>query len=202
MFTGLVAGVGKVVGATRGDGEIELSVDLGDLANGDSVGDSIALSGVCCTVTRSKGTTVDFTLTEETLRRTWLGDCAVGDLLNIENPLRVGDPLGGHVVQGHVDGLGTVVAPVDPTTGGELWVTIPQNLARFCVEKGSIALDGISLTIAALEDLASGESKIMVAVIPHTAQVTTAGSMQRDQPVHIEVDVLAKYVERLLPPRE
>jgi riboflavin synthase len=198
MFTGLVAGVGTVVGTTAGARDLELLVDLGDLAVGDSIGDSIALSGVCCTVTRLEGTVGAFTLTEETLRRTWLGDSTSGRLLNIEKPMRAGDPFGGHIVQGHVDGLGEVRTPIDPTAGGELVVEVPGDLARYCVEKGSIALDGISLTIAGLEDLPSGASEIMVAVIPHTAKATTCGSMVSGQPVHVEVDVLAKHVERLL----
>ncbi len=104
--------------------------------------------------------------------------------------------MGGHVVQGHVDGVGTVVEPVDPEAGGELWVEVPPDLAKYCVEKGSIALDGISLTIAALDGV-----KIMAAIIPHTAQVTTRGGMSAGQPIHIEVDILAKYVERLMAAR-
>jgi riboflavin synthase len=196
MFTGLVAGVGKVVAATSTGDEIELSVDLGDLGEGDSIGDSIALCGVCCTVTRMEGATRWFTLSPETIRRTWLGEAEPGRLLNIEKPLRAGDPFGGHVVQGHVDGVARVVEPVDPAKGGELWVEVPADLARYCVEKGSIALDGISLTIAALDG-----PRIMSAIIPHTAQVTSVGGMAVGDPVHVEVDVLAKYVERLLAAR-
>jgi riboflavin synthase len=176
--------------------EVEISVDLGELAEGDSEGSSIALSGVCCTVTRLEGATRWFTLTKETVRRTWLGEVQPGQLLNIEKPLRAGDPMGGHMVQGHVDGVGTVVDPVDPEAGGELWVEVPPDLAKYCVAKGSIALDGISLTIAALDGV-----KIMAAIIPHTAQVTTVGEKAAGRPIHIEVDVLAKYVERLLDAR-
>ena len=193
VFTGLVAGLGRVVEVTSSHREVELSVDLSDLADGDSIGDSIALSGVCCTVTRLAGSVRSFSLTAETLKRTWLGQATAGHLLNIEKPLRAGDPFGGHVVQGHVDGVGTVTDPVGPEQGGELWVEIPRELQKYCVEKGSIALDGISLTIAALDG-----DRIMLAIIPHTAQVTTVGSMRKGQPIHVEVDVLAKYVERLL----
>ncbi|MEE9127773.1 MAG: riboflavin synthase, partial [Planctomycetota bacterium] len=112
--------------------------------------------------------------------------------LNVEACLRAGDPLGGHVVQGHVDGVAEVVTPV-PQSGGELWIRLPQDLLRYCVEKGSITLDGVSVTIAALDG-----DRIMVAVIPHTAQVTTLGELPPGGKVNVEVDILAKYVERLL----
>ena len=196
MFTGLVAGRAEVVEVRPSDNEVGLSVDLGALAEGDAVGDSIALSGVCCTVTRLDGTVRDFVLSPETLRRTWLGRVQPGQMLNIEKPMRTGDLFGGHVVQGHVDGVGEVVEAIDPEQGGELWVRVPAGLARYCVVKGSIALDGISLTIAALE-----QDRIMAAIIPHTAQVTTLGALRVGDPMHVEVDILAKYVERLLDAR-
>lgn len=193
MFTGLVAGCGRVVEARRGATDMNLAVDLGTIGAGDGVGDSIALSGVCCTVTGMEGTTREFTLTPETLSRTWLGSSVAGDILNIEKPLCSGEPFGGHVVQGHIDGVGEVISSVDPRNGGEWWVRVPRDLCRYCVGKGSIALDGISLTIAAIE-----EDRLMVAIIPHTAQVTTVGQKPVGSPVNIEVDILAKYVERLI----
>ena len=192
MFTGLVAGIGRVLEARPAGSERVLWVDLGELAEGDATGDSIALSGVCCTVTRLEGTAREFVLTEETLRRTWLGRAEPGVLLNIEKPMRAGDPFGGHIVQGHVDGVGEVVEPVG-SAGGEWWVRVPVELSKYCVEKGSVALDGVSLTIADLAD-----DRIMLAIIPHTAEVTTIGTKAAGDGVHVEVDVLAKYVERLM----
>ena len=196
MFTGLVAGVAAVVSVTPRGAEIDLEVDLGDLSGGDPIGGSIALSGVCCTVTHREGTRHRFTLSPETLRRTWFSRVQVGELLNIEKPMRTGDLFGGHFVQGHVDGVAEVEGGVDPHAGGELWVRLPETLSRYCAVKGSIALDGVSLTIAALE-----QNRIMVAVIPHTAQLTTIGRRSPGDPLHVEVDVLAKYVERLLDSR-
>lgn len=192
MFTGLVAARGRVARVCRRGGGLELGVELGPLATAARVGDSVALSGVCCTVTDLVGGIAGFWLSEETLRRTWLGDAEVGTELNLEAALRAGDPMGGHIVQGHVDGLGRVVAPVD-AGGGELVVELPAELLRYCVEKGSIGLDGVSLTIATLDG-----ARITIAVIPHTAQATTIGDWRAGQAVNVEVDLLAKYVERLL----
>ena len=120
-----------------------------------------------------------------------LGAARVGTDLNVERALRVGDPLGGHLVQGHVDGVGEVVAPIDAKAGGELTVRIPESLEPYTVEKGSIAIDGVSLTIASLD-----RNEIRIAVIPHTASATTLGAKKRGDSVHVEVDVLAKYVEK------
>jgi len=194
MFTGLIAALGTVREVRKiGDG-MELWVDLGGLGRPLEEGESIALSGVCCTVTRWRGSVAAFDLSAETLRRTWLGDVEPGRRLNLEGALRAGDPLGGHLVQGHVDGVGRVVGPIGPE-GGEWWVEVPQELARYCVEKGSIALDGVSLTIAAIEG-----PRVMIAIIPHTAAVTTVGDGVPDRPLHVEVDVLAKYVEKMVAP--
>lgn len=192
MFTGLVAGRVKVVEVSASDRDTHLQVDLDEIVESARVGDSLSLSGVCCTVAALAGKTASFVLSEETLRRTWFGDLEPGHQLNVEAALRAGDPMGGHVVQGHVDGVGEVVQPVS-SEGGELRVRLPRDLLRYCVEKGSITVEGVSLTIAGLE-----EDRIMVAVIPHTAQITTLGSLAAGSKVNIEVDILAKYVERLL----
>lgn len=196
MFTGLVEGIGEVVSTTSNTDEMELSVDLGSLGEGDAIGDSIALSGVCCTVTQVAGSVRGFVLTAETLRRTWLGALKPGQFLNIEKAMRSGDLLGGHIVQGHVDGVAEVREPVDPEQGGEMWVGLPAELAHYAVVKGSITLDGISLTIAAAKD-----DRIMLAIIPHTAQSTTLGQLSVGAPLNVEVDILAKYVERMLDAR-
>lgn len=195
MFTGLVETRGEIRGVRDEGVERDLEVDLAGLDRTVRIGDSVALSGVCCTVVelREPGPVASFRLSEETLRRTWLGSARPGDLVNLEAALRVGDPMGGHVVQGHVDGVGKVVRPIDAAAGGTLEVEIPRTLVRYTVEKGSIAIDGVSLTIAGRRG-----ARLAFAIVPHTARVTTLGRARPGDPVHVEVDVLAKYVESLL----
>ena len=196
MFTGLVQATGAVLSSTKVEGGLSLSVDVSALPGAFRIGDSIALSGVCCTVVTLESGRAEFFLTPETLDRTWLGAAAEGDRLNLEGALRAGEPLGGHIVQGHVDGLGSVTGSIDPEGGGELWAAVPEDLTKYCVEKGSITLDGVSLTIAGQRG-----SEVMIAVIPHTAQWTTLGGRPVGAPLHVEVDVLAKYVENMLAQR-
>ncbi len=193
MFTGLVQALGEVVERRELSNRLRLGVDLRALRGPIAIGDSIALSGACCTVVELTGGTGSFDLTPETLARTWLGGAAPGRLLNLEAALRAGEPLGGHLVQGHVDGVGRVAAAVDAAGGGELDVSLPAPLLKYCVEKGSITLDGVSLTIAA-----ASAGSVRIAVIPHTAQVTTIGRARVGDPLHVEVDVIAKYVESML----
>jgi len=193
MFTGLIESTGAVTAREPAGPEMDLAVDLAGLARMPGIGDSIALSGVCCTVVRLEGRVGWFRLSAETLRRTWLGRAGRGRVLNLESALRAGDPMGGHVVQGHVDGVAEVVGAIDPVDGGELVLRLPAALLAYVVEKGSVAVDGVSLTVAALDG-----DRTAIAVIPHTAAVTTLGSAALGQQAHIEVDVLAKYVERLL----
>ena len=196
MFTGLVQATGTVTARAAEPGGVRLSVDISGLSGGFRIGDSIALSGVCCTVVTLDSGVAEFFLTPETLERTWLGDVAEGDRLNLEGALRAGEPLGGHIVQGHVDGDGELTVGIDAEQGGELWAKVPEDLRKYCVEKGSITLDGVSLTIADQRDGA-----VMIAVIPHTAQWTTLGGRPAGSPLHVEVDVLAKYVENMLAQR-
>ncbi len=193
MFTGLVAATGELVEVRKSGQEMHLLVDLGEQAEGLRIGDSIALAGVCCTVTELRDQQAAFVLTPETLRRSWFSDLKKGSKVNLEKPLRAGDPFGGHVVQGHVDGVAQVVTPVDPQQGGEFWLELPLDLLRYCVVKGSISLDGVSLTIAALRG-----QRCMVALIPHTAVETTLGRARAGDHLNVEVDILGKYVERLL----
>jgi riboflavin synthase len=196
MFTGLVQALGAVA-ERRADGAgVRLRVDLRGLPGPVAIGGSVALSGVCCTVVELRNGVGAFDLSPETLARTWLGAAEPGRVLNLEAALRAGEPLGGHLVQGHVDGVGRVVAGVDAAAGGELEVEVPAALRKYCVEKGSITLDGVSLTIAA----AAGAS-MRIALIPHTAQVTTLGRARAGDPLHVEVDVIAKYVESMLAAR-
>lgn len=196
MFTGLVQAIGTVRGRAPVAGGARLDVDLGGLPGPFRIGDSIALSGVCCTVVGLSGTVAAFDLSGETLRRTWLERAVPGTALNLEAALRAGDPLGGHLVQGHVDGVGSVVAAIDPARGGELRARVPAALRKYCVEKGSITLDGVSLTIAG-----QPTDELAIAVIPHTAAATTLGTKRVGDPLHVEVDVIAKYVERMLAAR-
>ena len=180
MFTGIVREVGRVVSF---DGR-RLVVDAQTQA---AEGDSVAVDGVCLTAV--DGTRLAFDVVDETLARTTLGALKAGDRVNLEPALRAGEPLGGHLVQGHVDGLGRV-----RSTGEPVWIDAPPELLRYCVEKGSITVDGVSLTIARLDD-----DGFAVALVPHTLEATTLGGLAPGDPVNLEVDILAKYVEKLLP---
>ena len=186
MFTGIVRELGRVVAF---DGT-RLQVDAPETTA--ELGDSIAIDGVCLTVVAIDGGALSFDAVPETLSRTSLGGLAEGDGVNVEPALRAGDPLGGHVVQGHVDGLGRVRS-VEPEGGGaRIWIDAAPDVLRYCVEKGSITVDGVSLTIAALDD-----AGFAVALVPHTLAATTLGAAEPGLAVNLEVDVLAKYVERL-----
>ncbi|MBI5850699.1 MAG: riboflavin synthase [Planctomycetes bacterium] len=199
MFTGLVQGIGTVRAFRSVGGEADLEVELGPLGDSLRPGDSVALSGVCCTKVGDRP--ASFRLSAETLDRTWFDELVPGRRLNLEPALRAGDPLGGHLVQGHVDGVGRIAAGIDPVLGGELAVEVPGGLARYCVEKGSLAVDGVSLTIAGVAPSAEGRVIVRIAVIPHTATATTLGVARVGQRVNLEVDVIGKYVERLLEAR-
>lgn len=192
MFTGLIADLGEVeaVEAT-GDGA-RLRVRTA-LASELAAGDSVAVNGVCLTATAVEGEGFAADVVSETLRRSSLGALAAGVTVNLELPLRAADRLGGHVVQGHVDGVGEVVDAVDEGFSRVVTVAVPDGLERYVVEKGSIAIDGISLTVAGLQD-----GRLSIAVIPETLERTTLGAAQPGRPVNLEVDVLAKYVERLV----
>jgi len=190
VFTGIVRELGRVESVEEDAGSVRLRIAAPETAADAQVGDSVAVSGVCLTATRVANGTLAFDAVPETLRRSSLHGLEPGASVNLETPLRAGDPLGGHYVQGHVDGVGTVAA-VD-AEGAE--IAAPPELLRYCVEKGSIAVEGVSLTIAALTD-----TGFRVALIPHTREVTTLGALSPGDEVNLEVDVLAKYVERLLP---
>ena len=182
MFTGLIEELGSLHARTgsRFDFEAEL------VTEGAKVGDSISVNGCCLTVVELGTGTWSADVVEETLRRTNLGSLQPGEPVNLERPVRPSDRLGGHVVQGHVDCVGEVVAPAP-----DLVVRTPDT--RYIVEKGSVAIDGVSLTVAGVDS-----DRFRVAVIPHTAAVTTLGGRQAGDRVNLEFDILAKYVERLL----
>jgi riboflavin synthase len=190
MFTGIVEERGTVA---RLD-PVRLSVACRTVTADAEVGASIAVNGVCLTVVGRSEEHLDFDLSEETVRRTSFSRLSAGDPVNLERPLTLSSRLGGHLVQGHVDGVGEVTG-IEPAGEGGVWLTVraPEGVRRFLVEKGSVCLDGISLTVAALD----GDA-FSIAVIPHTLDVTTLGSARTGDPVNLEVDVIAKYVDALL----
>lgn len=194
MFTGIVRELGSVEALDGGAGGARIRLCAPATAGGAAVGDSVALNGVCLTVTAVTGDLLAFDAVPETLRRTSLGRLVAGSPVNVEPALRAGEPLGGHIVQGHVDGVGRVRAVEAEGEGVRLAVEPPPEILRYCVQKGSIAVEGVSLTIAEL-----GPETFELALVPHTLEATTLGSLAPGDEVNLEVDVIAKYVERLLP---
>jgi len=188
VFTGIVREVGRVEAVERRDGSVRLVVRAPETAAGSTVGDSVSLAGVCLTAVAVEDGTLSFDAVPETLRRSTLGRLEPGAGVNVEPALRAGEPLGGHIVQGHVDGVGRIRAVSDEG----IEVEAPEDVLRYCVEKGSVAIEGVSLTIARL-----GETSFTVALIPHTREATTLGDVQEGDELNLEVDVVAKYVERL-----
>jgi riboflavin synthase len=195
VFTGIVEEVGDVVAAELRPEGARLRIRAPQLAPLARLGDSIAVSGCCLTVVERDGDVVAFDAVPETLSRTTLGGLEAGRRVNLEDSLRAGEPLGGHIVQGHVDGVGEVASREPEGDGARLAVRAPGDLRRFLVEKGSIAVAGVSLTVAALT-----EDGFEVALIPHTLAVTTLGELNPGDRVNLETDVLARHVERLLRP--
>jgi riboflavin synthase len=212
MFTGIVEGTGTVAAMRHppaGEGAARLEVEAPWLAGELAVGDSVAVDGCCLTVVARSAGGFAADVVAETLRRTALGRLAAGTRVNLERPLALGGRLGGHLVQGHVDGIGRVLevrrapgesggalsAPPVDRGGQEVRVDLPDDLARYVVEKGSIAVDGVSLTVAGI-----GQGWFAVALVPHTLAATTLGERAPGDPLNLEVDVVAKYVERLVQP--
>jgi riboflavin synthase len=183
VFTGIVRERGRVASFAEGRLVVECSTEA-------RVGDSVAVAGVCLTVVDARDGQLAFDVVPESCARAK----PFGAEVNIEPALRAGDPLGGHVVQGHVDGVARVRSVEPEGDGRRLWLDVPPALLRYCAEKGSIALDGVSLTVAALDDRG-----LTVALVPHTLAETTLGALSAGDEVNLEADILAKYVERLLP---
>jgi riboflavin synthase len=199
MFTGLIEERGRILGDPRpsGQGGVRLVVGFGPrVAAGLSLGASLAVSGVCLTIVELMEDRGVVELAPETLARTTLGALRDGASVNLEPALRAGDPLGGHLVQGHVDGTAEVVGRRDLTEHRLLAFALPAALAPFLVEKGSVTVDGVSLTVASLSD-----DRFEVTLIPHTLAITTLGDRVPGDRVNLEVDVLAKYVQRMLAAR-
>jgi len=194
VFTGIVRELGRVVALEGGpeDGAVVV-VRAPETAPRVAVGDSVAIDGCCLTAEQVSGDRLRFHAVPETLDRTSLARLVPGDAVNVEPALRAGEPLGGHYVQGHVDGVGRVRAVKPEGDGARIVVEASEDVLRYCVEKGSITVDGVSLTIAELLDDA-----FAVVLVPHTLAATTLGALEPGRDVNLEADVLAKYVERLL----
>ena len=193
MFTGIVETTGVNQDTDEDAGGLRLTVEAPDMAPGFEQGASIAVNGVCLTVVDTADDACSVEIVPETISRTTFGNLRVGDQVNLERPLRLSDRIDGHLVQGHVDGVGRIATRED--RGNSLWyeVEIPDDLTPFVIEKGSVALDGISLTIASLTgNLAA------VSIIPHTASITTFGNRRSGDEVNIEVDMVGRYVASLL----
>lgn len=197
MFTGIVEGTGTVAAlAAAADGSgARLEVEASWLAGELRLGESVAVNGCCVTVAEPAAAGFAADLVAETLRRTALGGLAAGARVNLERPLALGGRLGGHLVQGHVDGVAKLLDRAPVGDGEEVRIELPPDLERYVVEKGSIAVDGVSLTVAGV-----GPGWFSVALVPHTLEVTTLGDRRPGDPVQLEVDVVAKYVERLVAP--
>ena len=193
MFTGIVRERGRVVSVDRGADGMRLRVEAPEVAARAELGDSVAIAGVCLTVVANESRELEFDAVAETLARSSLGRLEPGAEVNVEPALRAGEPLGGHYVQGHVDAVGRVRDVVPEGDGARMSVAAPREVLRYCVEKGSIAVEGVSLTIAGVD-----EDGFAVALVPHTLAVTTLGSLRPGDEVNLESDVIAKYVERLV----
>ncbi len=191
MFTGIIEELGRVETA---DGRADRIDVRAPVVSGDAEpGASVAVNGACLTVVERNGEVLSFDLAAETVRRTTLGELDAGDVVNLERPVTLMTRLGGHMVQGHVDGVGTVRSAEAAEGGSTMTIEVPPELSRYVVEKGSIAVDGVSLTVAA----ARGDA-LEVALIPHTLAITTLGRRAPGDVVNLEVDILAKHVERIL----
>ncbi len=194
MFTGIVEELGTVASIVKHDGGARINIDCSRVLTDVTLGASIAVNGCCLTVVEYTDATWAADCVTETLDRTSLGALEAGSRVNLERPVRLEDRLGGHIVQGHVDGVGTLEKRDELADGSRrLRFSVPAQLLRYIVEKGSITVDGISLTVASLTD-----EGFEIAVIPHTLSVTSLGTKEVGGVVNLEVDVLAKYVERLL----
>lgn len=196
MFTGIIEGMGKVksVSKSKSGADTALRIRLGKFGRGLKRGDSVCVNGACLTVTKLSKGEADFEMVAETIRRTNLGQVKPGDMVNIERSMKVGDRLEGHFVLGHVDGTGVIEDIQNMPSETKIWIKLDKVLANSLVSKGSIAVDGVSLTLVDVED-----NRVSVSLIPHTLGVTTFGSRHKGDSVNIETDILGKYVASNLP---
>lgn len=193
MFTGLIEQVGIVASLIRTSNAVKLAISAPKIFDDVKPGDSIAVDGACLTVTAARRNFVEFDVSPETLKRSTLNEIRIGDKVNIEKALAVSGRLGGHLVSGHVDGVAEIKNKIVSGEGFELYLSVPSDLLRYFVAKGSIAVDGISLTVADFRD-----GYLLIAVIPLTAKTTTLGQKGIGDKVNIEIDLLSKYIERHL----
>jgi riboflavin synthase len=194
MFTGIIRELGTVAAVSGGEQGLRLEIDAPVAAALAAIGDSVAVNGCCLTVVELSGVRLGFDAVGETLARTTIGTLDPGERVNIEPAIRAGEPLGGHYVQGHVDAVAVTRAVDVQGAGRRLRFEVPVELRRYIVEKGSVTLDGVSLTVAELHP-----DGFSVALVPHTLAATTFGTLEPGDAVNLEVDVLAKYVEALTP---
>ena len=198
MFTGIVKGMAMVTSTSksRGGAETIIRVRLGKLGRGLRKGDSVCINGACLTATKLSNGEAEFEMVSETIRRTSLGQTRPGEMVNVERSLRVGDRLEGHFVLGHVDSTGIIEDMEKKSSETTIWINLDRELIKSVVPKGSIAVDGVSLTLVGVED-----NRVSVSLIPHTLKVTTLGMRHRGDRVNIETDILGKYVMTNLPKR-
>jgi len=197
MFTGIVRAIGRIVTASDRDGALDLAIDTGGLPTaGWRVGDSVCVAGVCLTAARVQAGRFAACVSRETLARTTLGSLTPGCAVNLEPALAAGDPLGGHYVTGHVDGVAKILATREDAGSLRLTIELPPDLARFLAPRGSVTIDGVSLTVNS-----AGAGALEVNLVPHTRAVTTLGGLAAGAKANLEVDVLARYLARLLEAR-
>jgi riboflavin synthase len=198
MFTGIVKGTGLVKSVSRfatGNFDSRVTIDLGACSRGLKTGDSISINGACLTVTALKKTAASFEIVKETIDKTTFGLMKCGDRVNLERSLMVKDRLEGHIVLGHVDGIGKILGVIKLSNGTKIWIKITDNgMRKFIVPKGSITIDGISLTVVDVQ-----KNKFSIALVPHTLLKTTIASKMKGDFVNIELDILSKYLVSLLP---
>lgn len=194
MFTGIVQDVGRVVSRETRGGDVRLLIAFDRLdPSGINIGDSICVQGCCLTAVELRNRAFAADVSNETLSLTTLGDLTSGSPVNLEPSLKAGDPLGGHLVSGHVDGIGEVAAISGDARSTRVEISLPSALSRYIARKGSVAIDGVSLTVNEVQDVTFG-----INLIPHTQAVTTLGALRVGTRVNVEVDQIARYVERLL----
>jgi riboflavin synthase len=195
MFTGIIVATGRVTSMAEKGGDLELGIDAAGLdTQRIAIGDSVSVQGACLTVTRKEDTRFYADVSRETMAKTTLGTLNSGSRVNLEPSLRAGDALGGHWVSGHVDAVGKLSLLVQDARSWRLEFELPESLMRFVAAKGSICVNGVSLTVNKVEG-----RRFDVNIIPHTLKVTTLGDLKVDDSVNIEIDVIARYLDRLLP---
>jgi len=199
MFTGIIEGTGIIksivkIKDTNRSAESRIEIDLGKLTKGLQVGDSVNVNGTCLTTTRIMKNNAYFEVVKESMKRTSLGMLEIGDHVNLERSLRISDRIEGHIVLGHIDGVGEIKGIVKKPSETKIWISANKEIAKFLVSKGSVALDGISFTIV---DVC--KNKFSIALVPHTLAVTTFKNKLKGDKVNIEIDILSKYVAKFLP---